>query len=109
MPDQQAKAKYLRELSTSILKKQLDLEGLAGLKEFEIREQLTKIKGIGVWTSDIYLMFCMQSKDILPVGDIAVVNTVKEFYDVHSKEEILNSRKVETLSFLASYFSGIII
>ena len=99
------KAKYLRELSTSIQNKQLDLEGLSKLEESEIREQLTKIKGIGVWTSDIYLMFCMQSKDIIPVGDIAVVNTVKEFYNVHSKEEILRlSEKWKPYRSLASYF-----
>ena len=99
------KAKYLRELSTSILNKQIDLDGLSELEEIEIRVQLTKIKGIGVWTSDIYLMFCMQSKDIFPVGDIAVVNTVKEFYDVHSKEEILKlSEKWKPYRSLASYF-----
>lgn len=99
------KAVYLRELSTSILNKQLDLDGLSELEESEIRERLTKIKGIGVWTSDIYLMFCMQSKDILPVGDIAVVNTVKEFYNVHSKEGILKlSEKWRPYRSLASYF-----
>lgn len=83
------KAKYLRALSNAILNGDLDLEKLPELNETEIRKQLTSIKGIGDWTTDIYLMFCLQAKDIFPIGDIAVVNTVKELCGIHSREEIL--------------------
>ncbi len=99
------KAKYLRALSTSIEDKEIDLDGLAQLEETEIRTQLTQIKGIGQWTSDIYLMFCLQSKDIFPIGDIAVVNTVKELTDARTKEEIMiRVEKWQPLRSLASYF-----
>lgn len=84
------KAKYLRELSEAILSRQLDLGGLHLLDELEIRKKLTSIKGIGNWTVDIYLLFCLQSKDIFPLGDIAVINAIKELYAAHSKEDILN-------------------
>lgn len=83
------KAKYLRSLSESILSGVIDLEKLSKLDEPTIRKQLTSIKGIGDWTTDIYLMFCLQAKDIFPIGDIAVVNTVKELTDAKTKEEIL--------------------
>jgi DNA-3-methyladenine glycosylase II len=72
------KSKYLRELSASILDGVIDLQELPEISEEEARRQLTGIKGIGDWTADIYLMFCLQSKDIFPIGDIAIVKAAKE-------------------------------
>jgi len=43
-----------------------------------VRTKLTGVKGIGDWTTDIYLMFCLQNKDIFPIGDIALITTIKE-------------------------------
>jgi len=59
------------------------------MEEDAIRKDLMAIKGIGKWTSDIYLMFCLQRKDIFPIGDIAVVKTVKELYKIEGREDIL--------------------
>jgi DNA-3-methyladenine glycosylase II len=87
------KAKYLRELSQAVLSGNLNFEILNKLTETEIREKLISIKGIGNWTADIYLLFCLQSKNIFPVGDIAVVNTIKELYEVSTREEILEISK----------------
>ncbi len=99
------KSKYLRALSVAILNGDLDLDALPKLTETEIREQLTNIKGIGQWTCDIYLMFCLQAKDVFPPGDIAVVNTLKELTHAKSKEEIiLMAEKWKPLRSLASYF-----
>jgi DNA-3-methyladenine glycosylase II len=83
------KAKYLRALSSAIIQEDINLDKLPGQSETEIRKQLTKIKGIGDWTADIYLMFCLQSKDIFPIGDIAVINTVKELYGLKTKDQIM--------------------
>jgi len=83
------KATYLRALSVAILNRTFDLETLQEKDETEIRRQLTDIKGIGIWTTDIYLMFCLQLKDIFPVGDIAVVNTVKELSNAKTKNDIV--------------------
>jgi DNA-3-methyladenine glycosylase II len=99
------KAKYLRELSTAILNGDIDLELLEGFDTHKVRKLLTNIKGIGDWTADIYLMFCLQSKDIFPSGDIAVVNTVNELTGIRKKEEIiLRSEKWKPYRSLASYF-----
>lgn len=99
------KTKYLRALSGAILHDELDLGIFSDLSEQEIRTKLTNIKGIGVWTSDIYLMFCMQSKDIFPIGDIAVVNTVRELSNAQTPDEILQlSVQWKPLRSLASYF-----
>jgi DNA-3-methyladenine glycosylase II len=99
------KSKYLRALSSAILNEELTLEKLSELKHHEVREQLTGIKGIGDWTSDIYLMFCLQSKDIFPIGDIAVVNTIKELTDAQTREEIISlSEQWKPFRSLATYF-----
>lgn len=80
------KTKYLKALSQAILDKKLDLESLRFKDAETVREELIKIKGIGHWTIDVYLMFCLQSPDIIPLGDIAVVNTIKELFDIHDKQ-----------------------
>ncbi|NHF57721.1 DNA-3-methyladenine glycosylase 2 family protein [Flavobacteriaceae bacterium TP-CH-4] len=99
------KASYLRSLSSSIINGELDLKGLWELDEPEIRRQLTQIKGIGNWTADVYLMFCLQSKDIFPIGDIAIIHTVKELTAAQSKEEISAlSEHWRPLRSLASFF-----
>ena len=99
------KAKYLRALSNAIIDGDLRLEDLGNLSETEVRKQLTNIKGIGNWTADIYLMFCLQSKDIFPVGDIAVVRTIKELTGITSREEMLNlAEKWKPYRSLAVYY-----
>ncbi len=82
------KNSYIKALSLSIINNQIDLESLANKSAEQVREELIKIKGIGHWTIDIYLMFSLQAPDIIPLGDIAVVNTIKELLDIHDKQEM---------------------
>lgn len=82
------KAKYIRGLSESILDNEIDLQSLSQKSSFEVRSELIKIKGIGNWTIDIYLMFSLKNENVFPIGDIAVVNTMKELLDIHTKEEM---------------------
>ena len=99
------KTVYLRELSKNVLEKKIHLNKLHEMDDAGIRTTLTQIKGIGHWTTDIYLMFCLQSKDIFPIGDIAVVNTIKELYKADSHEKILKlSEKWKPYRSLATYF-----
>lgn len=99
------KANYLRGLSSAILNGDIDLENLSELPETDIRTKLKSIKGIGDWTTDVYLMFCLQSKDIFPIGDIAVVNTIKELTDVKTRSGIiLLAENWKPLRSLAVYF-----
>jgi DNA-3-methyladenine glycosylase II len=68
---------YARELATAITSKKLVLKKLIHLPDDEIRHQLKKIKGIGDWTVDVYLMHALQRTDLFPLGDIALVNSLK--------------------------------
>lgn len=80
------KTSYIKALSIAILNNDIDLESLPTKTADQVRQELIKIKGIGNWTIDIYLMFCLQAPDLLPLGDVAVVNTMKELLDIHEKE-----------------------
>ena len=82
------KTMYLKSLSTAILDG-LDLELLSNKSHEEIRTELIKIKGIGNWTIDVYLMFSLQSQDIFPVGDIAIHKTIKELYFLNNEVEMM--------------------
>jgi DNA-3-methyladenine glycosylase II len=72
------KTKYARELATSIITKKLVIRNLALLSDEKIRTELVKIKGIGNWTVDVYLLFALQRTDVFPIGDLAMVNALKE-------------------------------
>jgi len=99
------KATYLRALSTAVIDKLIPINKLDRMDISKKREMLMNIKGIGQWTTDIYLMFCLQEKDIFPLGDIAVVNTVKELFSVRTVEEINTlSKKWKPLRSLAAYY-----
>jgi DNA-3-methyladenine glycosylase II len=66
------KTRYGRELATAILNGSLDLPGLIELEDREAKEQLMKVKGIGPWTADIYLLMALGRPDIWPSGDLAL-------------------------------------
>ena len=80
------KASYIKALSSAVLNNYIDLESLEYKTPEQVREELIKIKGIGNWTIDVYLMFSLQAPDLLPLGDVAVVNTMKELFDIQEKE-----------------------
>jgi len=98
------KSHYLKELARAIIHKKIDLENFSVLPLDLVRQQLKEIKGIGDWTVDIYLMFCLQAKDILPLGDVAIINTMKELTNSASKEEIIErSENWKPLRSLATF------
>lgn len=83
---------YAKELATAVTTKKIQLTKLSQLDDEEVRAQLTSVKGIGNWTTDIYLMHALQRTDLFPLGDIALVNSLKETKQLHphiSKEEML--------------------
>jgi DNA-3-methyladenine glycosylase II len=66
------KAAYARGLSEAILEGRLSLERLHTLDDNSVREELTKLKGVGRWTSDVYLLMALLRPDVMPKGDIAL-------------------------------------
>ncbi|MDM7923444.1 MAG: hypothetical protein QUS14_14195 [Pyrinomonadaceae bacterium] len=66
------KTAYARHLSEAVLEKRIDLDGLHALPDREVKAELIKLKGIGEWTSDIYLLMALLRPDVMPKGDIAL-------------------------------------
>ncbi len=79
---------YLKDLASKVSSKELNFASFSKKSEAEIRAELINIKGVGNWTIEVYLMFCLQSADIIPLGDIAIKNTLKELYSCQSIEEM---------------------
>lgn len=71
---------YTRELATALLSKKINLEKFTTEKDEEVRTELKKLKGIGDWTVDIYLIHALQRTDVFPLGDLALVNAIKMSY-----------------------------
>ena len=66
------KIRTLRALSQAVAQDGLDLERLSGLAEEAVHEALCAVKGIGPWTADIYVMFCIGRADAFAAGDLAL-------------------------------------
>lgn len=99
------KVVYLKALANAVLDENIDLESYAVKSSEEIRRELIKIKGIGDWTVDVYLMFSLHKEDVVPLGDIAIKNTIKELYNCQTDEEILKvSERWKPYRTMASFF-----
>ena len=87
---------YTRNLAVEIKSGNLDLNELNNLSDHEIRSTLIKLKGIGNWTIDMYLLMSLHFADIFPPGDLATIKSVYELDLVpasFSKEEIVSFMK----------------
>ncbi len=71
------KTRYGRDLAHRILTGALDLEGLANLPDEQVRTELIKVKGIGIWTANIYLLMVLCRPDVWPTGDRALAVAAK--------------------------------
>ena len=72
------KSAYIRELAQAIVAGEFDPDGLAALDDEEARAALIKLRGVGAWTADIYLLMALGRADIWPSGDLALVAAIRE-------------------------------
>ena len=77
-----AKVVYLRSLAEHVLAGELELERLAELPDDEVIRDLTAVKGIGEWSSHMFLMFTLHRPDVLALGDLGVRNAAMRAYDL---------------------------
>jgi len=66
------KTAYARHLSEAVIAKHIHLDSMHTLPDDEVKAELVKLKGIGVWTADVYLLMAMLRPDVMPRGDIAL-------------------------------------
>ncbi|MGA2347050.1 MAG: DNA-3-methyladenine glycosylase [Candidatus Sulfotelmatobacter sp.] len=74
------KSAYLKDLAAKTAAGALDFARLPELSDDEVIEHLTQVKGIGVWTAHMFLMFSLQRPNVLPTGDYGVQMAIKKHY-----------------------------
>ena len=74
------KTSYLRDLSSKTRDGLLEFDRLPDLPAQEVIDHLTQVKGIGVWTAHMFLMFTLHHPDILPTGDYGIQAAIKKHY-----------------------------
>ncbi len=100
------KVEYMKNVLSFFTENHLDLENL---DQNEIEKKLIKIKGIGKWTIEMFLMFVVLKADIFSFGDLALINSIKKNYGITEKNEIskltLSWSPYRTVASLLLWFS----
>jgi DNA-3-methyladenine glycosylase II len=74
------KLSYLRDLAAKTQAGELDFSRLGDLPDADVIKQLTQVKGIGVWTAHMFLMFALRRPDVLPTGDLGIQMAIRKHY-----------------------------
>jgi DNA-3-methyladenine glycosylase II len=76
------KTNYIRELAKHTRRGSIVFENLPDLDDAAVIEHLTRVKGIGVWTAQMFLMFALRRHDVLPTADLGIRTAMKRAYDL---------------------------
>jgi DNA-3-methyladenine glycosylase II len=90
-----AKTAYIRDLARHTRDGSVVFEELGGLPDEEVIARLTKVKGIGVWTAHMFLMFALQRHNVLPTGDLGIRSAIRKAYAL---EEMPLPKEVEAIA-----------
>jgi DNA-3-methyladenine glycosylase II len=74
------KVGYIRDLAEHALSGKVDFEKLPAMSDEEVVVALTDIKGVGVWTAHMFLIFALRRPNVLPVGDLGVRTAIQRLY-----------------------------
>jgi len=105
-----SKIKYLKDLSLKLQSKEVTLNGISLKSTEEIVNELTKIKGIGFWTVDMFLIFTLGRLNVLPVGDLGLKRAImlnyslEELPDENLVREIANKYNWDPYCSIASWY-----
>lgn len=89
-----AKTEYIRDLARHTVGGKLRFEDLPGKDLEYVIEHLTQVKGIGVWTAHMFLIFALRHPNVLPVGDLGIRTAIKRAYGF---EALPSPQEIETL------------
>jgi DNA-3-methyladenine glycosylase II len=91
-----AKVGYLRSLAEHVLSGELELERLDALDDDTVIVELTAVKGLGVWTAHMFLMFHLERPDVLPVGDLGIRKAIERAYDLDGLPDAVTMETIAT-------------
>jgi DNA-3-methyladenine glycosylase II len=89
------KTAYIRDLARKTARGKVIFEVLGTLADHEVIEHLTQVKGIGVWTAHMFLIFALRRLDVLPTGDLGVRSAIRKAYGL---EELPRPEQMEELA-----------
>lgn len=88
------KIKTFREVARAVRDRDLDLDALHDMPADEAHAAMTRIKGIGPWTADIYLLFCIGHADAWPAGDLAVQEAIRIAFKLRKRPDAKRMNKL---------------
>lgn len=94
-----SKTRFIRDLAQQVIAKSVRLETLSSLADADVIRELTRVKGIGPWTAEMFLMFSLGREDVFSYGDLGLRNAMKKLYGfkkdpiVKQMEKIVNKWK----------------
>ncbi len=77
-----SKVKYIKDLSQKVFDKDIDLQSLESLRDEEVIAELVKVKGIGRWTAEMFLMFNLHRENIFSPGDLGLKRGIEKLYNL---------------------------
>ncbi|MCI0416495.1 DNA-3-methyladenine glycosylase [bacterium] len=102
------KLSYIRDLAAKTKNGEVNFEQLPGLKDEDVIEHLTRVKGIGVWSAQMFLMFALRRPNVLPTGDYGIRAAIQKAYRKRTlpgpDQMIKLARKWEPYRTLACYY-----
>ena len=104
------KATYIQDLAVKVIEGTVRFNHLDALENEEVIAELTKIKGVGVWTVHMFLIFCMGRLNVLPTGDLGIKNGIYALYELKEKpspeemEKIAKKYKWHPYQSVASWY-----
>lgn len=88
------KSSYLRDMAERAIRGDLDFSRLADMTDVEVIKHLTQVKGVGVWTAHMFLMFSLRRPNILPTGDFGVQTAIKKHYKKRKMPKPVQMEKI---------------
>ena len=89
------KASYIRDLAEHTQAKRIDFSTIDDLTDADVIEHLTQVKGIGVWTAHMFLIFALRRHDVLPCADLGVRAAIKRAYKL---DVLPDAKQIEELA-----------
>jgi len=89
-----AKVKYIKSLAQCVVSKIIHLNKLNELSDAEVIEELVKVKGIGPWTAEMFLMFSLGREDVFSYGDLGLRHAMQKIYKFKKEPTIKQMEKI---------------
>ena len=87
-----SKANYVKNIAEFSLKEDISFDRINSLSDNEIVKLITQIKGVGIWTAQMVLIFSLNRPDVFPVGDLAIQQGMKKLYNLQETGKELVSK-----------------